>query len=144
MSEKLNRLYGKNDVKALFGDSPKTVTPFPMAGGRKDVHDVEHDKVKEVMLHPEKHQMVDFDPRTLTATQPEVTRAGVSHYMSGSKELYADKGNAGNQRSMVYSRTANNRTQHLILSGTHRATTALLQGEQFKAVHIEGGYGPAR
>lgn len=136
------RLYGSNDVDALFQGHPVTSAPFPLAGGRKRQKNFDEGRVRAVLEHPDQHEMTDIDPRTLHATQPQVTRAGVQHYMSNPHgPTYADQGNAGNDRPMVYARDDG---RNLLLSGHHRASTALLRGEQFKAVVVRGPWGPER
>lgn len=77
-----------------------------------------------------------FDPRHLHGTQPGITHGGVQHYMSGSQGLYADKDNPGNALPFVYVHkdTGVNR----LLSGHHRATSALLQGRPLVARYAVG------
>lgn len=134
-------IYGKRDINALFGDSPVTPTPWPAAGRRKDRLHYDKDRVTKALSSPETQTVASFDPRHLRSTQPSVTRAGVSHYLSGETTPYADKDNAGNKRPVVYSRDDG---QNIILSGHHRAAKALLQGKQFDAVQVSGPMGPKR
>jgi hypothetical protein len=130
-------LYGAGHVDALFNENPITSVPFPQAGRRKDRKDYDEDIVNEAVRG---QKTVKVDPRTLHATQPSVTRAGVQHYLSGATEPYADAHKAGNKTPVVYSREGRN----VLLSGTHRATAALLQGRQFDAILAEGPWGPPR
>lgn len=130
----------------MFNDHPTTTSPFPSAGRLKSHQDYDPNIVREALQHPEKHETVPMDPRTLRSTQPSVTREGVKHYMQGgdyerTKETFGDKGNPGNTRPVVYTRSDG---QNLLLSGHHRAAAALLQGQQFNALHLEGPYGPPR
>jgi len=77
-----------------------------------------------------------------------VTRSGVEHYMQGDYErtgqTYADAHQAGNRFPVIYNRhnEATGTTESLILSGHHRATKALLRGEQLRSIVVSGGYGP--
>jgi hypothetical protein len=130
-------VYGKGHVDALFQGNPITSAPFPQAGRRKDVKDYDENVVNEAVR---KQETVKVDPRILHATQPSVTRAGVQHYLSGATEPYADAHTAGNKTPVVYNRDG----RHIILSGTHRATAALLQGRQFDAILAEGSWGEPR
>jgi hypothetical protein len=143
---RLDQFWGAGDVDKMFGGSPMTVTPWPRAGGRKDVQDYDPERVRAVLLKPDEHELVDIDPRHLSATQPMITRAGVQHYMPGggyeiSGRTFADRDNPGNQYPMVYHRAGNDQ---LLLSGHHRAAAALLQGRQFKGFKVEGPWGPPR
>jgi hypothetical protein len=113
------------------------------------VRDYDQELVTKTLSAPP--QLRSFDPRTLSATQPSVTRAGVAHYMQGgeyerSGQTFADQGQAGNQYPFIYSRKecADCPETHMILAGHHRATSALLRGEQLHALHAEGGYGGPR
>ena len=133
-------LYGRGNLSAMFGDAPVTPAPWGRAGGLKNRKDYEEDKVRGVLMHPDRHEMVEMDPRELKATQPSITRAGVAHYLSNPDTVYKDAHNAGNKRPVVYER----RGVPLILSGHHRAASALLRGEQFKAVLVSGDYGAPR
>lgn len=138
---RLEKAYGSNDPKTLFGDAPMTSAPWPRAGRRKDKKDYDQEKVHHALLNPDQYPKQPLDPRTLHATQPNITRQGVSHYLEDSSgKTFADQGNIGNKTPMVYDREG---TQ-MILSGHHRAATALLRGEQFDAVVVKGGWGPAR
>ena len=80
----------------------------------------------------------EMDPRDLHATQPWVTQEGVSYY-SGSKyretgQTFKDMDQPTNRYPTVYT---DRRGRNLLLGGHHRATAALLRGEQFRAIHIE-------
>ena len=145
------------DIDKMFpeGGSEVQTTPWGQAGRRKDRQDFDPDLVRNAIQSPA-DDVTDIDPRHLLATQPSVTRGGVQHYMDDptwreTGETFADKGNPGNRIPVVYSRQNEFRTQdwqpeeeHLLLSGHHRAAAALLQGQQFPARHVRGGYGPER
>lgn len=144
LKPRYSRLYGSNDVNSLFGDSPKTPVPWDRAGRRRDRADFDQDRIKGVLMHPDRHEIVEMDPRELHATQPEVTRGGTSYYMGDEYQktgrTFADHADAANRVPLVYSREG----QNVLLTGHHRATAALLQGKQFNARQIEGPWGPQR
>lgn len=134
------QFYGKQDIDALFKGHPATVAPFRRAGGRKDRQNYDQSRVQATLRHPNP-PMESFNPRDLHITQGNVTRAGVQHYLSGAEGTYADSQQAGNKHPVVYKREDG---RNLLLSGTHRATAALLRGKQVRAVVVEGPWGPAR
>lgn len=141
-------LYGKGDPDALFDGHPVRPVPFPRASRRKDFQDYDSSLVESALKRQNsENDLVDVDPRTVHATQPSVTRQGVKHYMEhpdyhkAGAETFADKGNAGNRVPFVYDREDG---QRLLLSGHHRAVTALLNGKSFKARRVEGPWGPKR
>lgn len=149
-------LYGAKDIDALFPEGKEIASsPWAMAGRRKDRQDYDPDLVRRAIESPAE-DLADVDPRHLRATQPMVTRGGVDYYMNDRRwaetgRTFADQDNPGNAWPVVYRRhnefrTADWQPEHedLLLSGHHRATAALLQGKQFKARQVEGGYGPPR
>ena len=81
--------------------------------------------------------MREVDPRHLHSTQTNITLPGVNYYMGDeyrqTGRTFADMDKAGNRFPVVYTREGQNK----LLSGHHRATAALLRGEQFRAIHIE-------
>lgn len=150
-----SRLYGAKDLDALFPEGKEIAsTPWGMAGRRKDRQDYDPELVRQAISRPA-NDLVDVDPRHLRATQPMVTRGGVGYYLGDeynqTGRTFAEQGNPGNAFPVVYSRHNEFRQadwqpeyEHLLLSGHHRGTAALLQGKQFKARQITGGYGPPR
>jgi hypothetical protein len=134
-------LHGSKDIERLFpGQIPKAGTPWPSGGRRKGEPRWDQEAVTaELNREP---RTVDIDPRILSAGQPHVTRAGVEHYMSGKFEetgqTFADQHNVGNQFPFVVTkpRSAGGH-EHLIISGHHRATAALLQGRKLTTRWIE-------
>lgn len=141
-------LYGKGDVDALFDGHPVRPVPFPRASRRKQFQDYDKSLVESALrTKNSESDLVDVDPRTVSATQPSVTRQGVQHYMEhpdyhkAGAETFADNGNAGNRVPFVYDREDG---QRLLLSGHHRATSALLNGKTFKARQVKGPFGPHR
>ena len=138
-----DQFYGKG-LNSLFpeGGSEVTTIPFPAAGRRKDRDAYDKDLVHKTLANPVSTEQ--FDPRTLHATQPGVTRGGVAHYMDPSNQgLYANAHEAGNQHPVIYSRKdcVDCPETHMLLSGHHRATAALLQGRQLTGVRVQGGWG---
>lgn len=135
--------WGAGDPDRLFQGNPATGVPFPIAGRRKDVRDYDPGKVQAAISDP-KYPVSDVDPRELHATQPAVTRAGVSYYLGDeydhTGQTYGDQQQAGNRVPVVYDREGTK----MILSGHHRATAALLAGRQFRAKLVEGSWGPPR
>jgi hypothetical protein len=133
--EGVHKLYGQG-VEAAFHGAPKITTPWPSAGRTKTDPGYDPQRVQAALKDPSAH-MMEMDPRHLHANQPGVTRAGVDYY-SGSEyretgRTFADQQQAGNQYPIVYQRGGRNR----ILSGHHRATAALLRGEQFHGLFIQ-------
>ena len=124
------------------GSAGITTVPFPAAGRRKDRNPYDKDLVHKALSNETATEQ--FDPRTLHATQPSVTRSGVQHYMDPSNQgLYADQHEAGNKHPVIYSRKdcADCPETNMILSGHHRATAALLQGRQLTGIRVQGGWG---
>lgn len=136
LTERGERARGSGDLSTLF-NGPTGSTPWKPAGGRIDRFAYDTDRVKEFVRERPEPQEVDL--RYLHSMQDGVTRHGVRHYMEKPDELYADKHQAGNRVPVVYHREDDDR--HMILSGHHRATAALLQDRQFNAIVVPGGYG---
>ena len=92
-------------------------------------------------------ELVDIDPRVLTASQPAAIRAGVDYYLNGrvyedTGWTYADQHNPGNRIPIIYSRTDDHgRTVEIILSGHHRSMAALISARPLFARRVTGGYG---
>ena len=145
-----DRLYGSDDVDALFHGNPLASAPFTPAGRSTKKMDYDKDLVHDALVHPARHQLQAVDPRELRSTQPSVTRAGVQHYMNPDNpyektgETFAEQDNIGNRRPIVYDREDGERSCKLILSGHHRAAAALLHGKPLQAVVVRGGWGPKR
>lgn len=119
-------------------------TPFPAAGYLKrektgpGLQAYREAVRKTLQAPPELH---DVDPMTLRSTQPAVTRGGVQHYLSNRQweatgETYADQDNVGNKYPTVYRRSRDG--AHLLISGHHRATVALMRAEPVRARIVEG------
>jgi hypothetical protein len=130
-------IHGAGDAGVLFKGAPKTMTPWPSAGRTKsNPRGYDPDLVQKALSNPAPH-MSDVDPRDLHATQPWVTAEGVSHYMGDeyrkTGRTFADQHVESNRFPVVYS-DAQGRNK--LLSGHHRATAALLQGRQLRAIHV--------
>lgn len=141
---RVHELHGAGDVDAAFGEHGRVVAPWPRASRRKDRAPYDQEVVRQGLSQPA--QVEDIDPRFLHATQPHVTRQGVSYYMDDPRyeeqgRTFADPGNVGNAFPVVYDREDGYR---LLLSGHHRATAALLKGRGLKARRFEGPWGPER
>lgn len=133
----VHRAHGTGDVDAVFGGAPKTLTPWPQAGRTKaDPRGYDPARVEAAVRDPHPH-MREIDPRNLHSTQPWITREGVSHYMGDeykkTGQTFRDMDQAGNRFPVVYNRGGQNK----LLSGHHRATAALIRGEQFRGIYIE-------
>lgn len=128
--------YGRG-VDALFKGAPKIVAPFPRAGRRKDVTDYDPDIVGKAISEG---SLQEIDPRTLSVSQPQVTLEGVRHYAEDRPGNFADGHKYGNEHPVVYQREGTN----VLLSGTHRATAALVKGKPLKGIVTQGPWGPPR
>jgi len=89
--------------------------------------------------------LTDVDPRGVRATQPSVTRPGVSYYLTTRYQrtghTFADYHRVANRFPVVYQREDG---EQLIISGHHRAAVALLNGKQLAARLVAGPWGPPR
>lgn len=146
-----NAAYGANDISALFPeDGLRSTVPWPQAAKSKDFDGFNQRIVNKAVeqadpaLHP-------IDPRTLLATQPQITRSGVDYYLSGKYEetgkTFADATKGGNAAPTVYIRpnaVDPTKAEHVLLTGHHRAAAALLRGEPLQARIIEGPWGEVR
>ena len=133
--ETAHRLYGQG-VDPAFKGAPKIGTPWPKAGRLKTDPGYDPQLVHNALKDPSAH-MMEMDPRHLHSTQPWVTKPGVDYY-SGSEyretgRTFADQHQAANQYPIVYQRGGQNK----LLTGHHRATAALLHGEQFHGIFIQ-------
>ena len=133
----VHRAYGSKDPEQMFQGGPKTVSPWPSAGRTKsNPKGYNSALVEKALSNPAPH-MRDMDPRDMHATQPWITRAGVSHYMGDeyrrTGRTFADQDQVGNRFPVVYT---DSQGRNKILSGHHRATAAVLQGEQLRAINV--------
>jgi hypothetical protein len=130
-------------LRAVFRDHPTTPTPWGAAGYLKSEKTGPGLAAHRELIRKELEQppnLVDVDPRELHATQPSIIREATAHYLGAQwragGETFADKGNPGNRNPVVYRRARDG--AHLILSGHHRATAALMRGKPLKARLVEG------
>ena len=134
--ELAHRLHGAGELHPLFKHADRTTTPWPSAGRSKTGPAYDTERVSAALSNPSEH-MREMDPRDLHANQTWVTRAGTSYYMGDeyrkTGQTFADMNQAGNRFPVVYSHASG---VNRILSGHHRATAALLRGEQFRAINI--------
>lgn len=140
MTGRAHEFYGAGDVDALFKGNPTAGPPWAQAP-KSRTHRLDDPRlVHEALRNPDQHKTVSLDPRELYASQPHVIRAAAQHYMGGeyrqTGKTFADQGNVGNAQPVVFHNTDNGRL--IIRSGHHRALTALLRGEQFEPLLVEG------
>ena len=130
--EQVNKAYGSNDPDVLFQGRPQAGTPWPKAAKQKKGQTWNKDLIRETLSAPP--VLENVDPRALHATQPNIIRPHVRHYMGGEYEetgkTAADPDNVGNQYPVVYAHPSG---RWDILSGHHRAAAALLKGEALRA-----------
>ena len=142
-SSRVDRAWGGGDLGAVFGETPVSPTPWGWASRRRSHADYDTVLVRQLLAGPP--VLVDVDPRGLRATQPSVTRPGVSYYLTPRYErtgrTYADYDRASNRFPVVYRREDGER---LIISGHHRAAAALIQGKPLAARTVTGPWGPPR
>lgn len=130
---RLDRAHLAHDLDALFPDGASVTTvPWPATHPRLDP--VERQLLQDLLLSPPRaHQFEDLDPRDVTATQPGITRAGVSYYMEDhyrrSGRTYAGPLDIGNKFPVVRKRSG----QLILLGGHHRTAAALLLGRAVRA-----------
>ena len=130
-------LYGKGSWRAMFGDNPTTVTPWPSHRYGPAVRDKIRPEIDKVVSNPHPH-IQEVDPRILHSSQPGISRAGVAYYLHSPEyrqqgKTFADGDQAGNQVPVVLRRADG---RHVILSGHHRAAAALLRGEPLHAAIV--------
>jgi hypothetical protein len=141
----VRQLHGTKDIEGLFPprSAPTTTVPFPSGSRSKTEPRFNQEAVTAELNRPPR--TVDIDPRILSAGQPQVTRAGVEHYLGGTYEktgeTYEPGHNVGNQFPFVVTKRTSSPNQepheHLIISGHHRAAAALLKGEKLTTRWIE-------
>lgn len=147
---RLSALYGSGEegVEQLFPEGrPIGAPPHPKwevrskQGVRYNASDV------QTAIRRTPPELSDVDPRTLHSTQRGLTRPGVEHYMTdpsydATGATYADSEKIGNRYPVIYSRQeSSGATRNIILSGHHRATKALLRGENLRAIVVPGQEG---
>jgi hypothetical protein len=138
-----HKVYGQiNHVDEYFQGHATRPTPWREQSRSTKLQDYDHEAVKKVLR--EKPVLEDVDPRILKSSQPSITRAGVSHYLSDGDHAktgrtFADHGNVGNAHPVVY---VHDNGDHVLLSGHHRAAAALFEGRPLRARIVRGGRPP--
>ena len=131
-----NELWGAKSLDHLFpGGATTAPTPWPTARKTPILRSHNLPMVHDAMRNPDAH-FRDMDPRELHGTQDMLTRVGVSHYLQGSSGTFADQGNAGNEHPVVFHNEKYD--QNVLLTGHHRAASALLQGQNFRPIYVSG------
>lgn len=137
-------LWGR-DIGILFpdrgvGPAPTTVTPWPQASKtRQGLFD--RSAVAAALACPPPPAAID--PRLLWCSQPGLTWGGVDHYLrhdtyARTGTTWADQGEPGNLRPVVYVRHAHDGRRGIILSGHHRSAAALLAGRPVLGIVVDG------
>lgn len=126
----VQRLWGTGDLSAVFHQSAVKVTlPWPRAGRMPDGHLFDRPSLEAELAEPVP-AIALLDPRTLWASQPYVTRAGVEYYLGPrwfrTGETYADRHVAFNRLPVVERRGDGT---DVLLGGHHRSCAALLAGQ---------------
>jgi len=127
--ERIGRLWACDDLDAVFPEAvPKATLPWPRARriGRGQLHD-------KVQLAAEMAEALPcialLDPRTLWASQPYATRAGVEYYLGPTwfrtGLTYADQEQRFNRLPVVERRSDGT---DVLLGGHHRSCASLLLG----------------
>lgn len=146
--ETARSLHGRKSLDAMFpGQTPTAIVPFPSASQRKGKRLYNQEAVTAELNLPGRTRTVDIDPRILSGSQPGVTRAGVEYYTGGEYErsgrTFAEQHNVGNQFPFVVSKRrpvvheGGPSHEHVIISGHHRASAALLRGERLRTRWLE-------
>lgn len=140
MTGRAAEFFGVNDVDAVFKGNPLAGAPWAQAP-RSKTHRLDDPRlVQDAVANPDKYKTVSLDPRDLYAGQPQVVRAAAQHYMQNTYhqtgQTYENSRNPGNAQAVVFHDTVNDRK--IIRSGHHRALSALLRGEQFEPLLVEG------
>lgn len=140
-----SHLFGAG-IGGLQGVGPTAGMPFERARGSAAIGRAYDLDIARDAIRDKDFPVTEVDPRTLSSTQPSVTRDGVRFYMSDeykqSGETYADLNHragahsAGNKVPIVYH--TEDGKENVILSGHHRATAALLSGQMLKAKVVTG------
>lgn len=134
-------LFRGKSVDDVFKGGLTRPNPFPSPGRRKDLKDYDEQAVGDAIRTG---SPTPVDPSTLHSMQPGITAEGVRHYVDGRPGLFADGHQLANQHPVVYHRETEQGTTSILLSGTHRATAALMKGEPLHAIQVRGGYGGPR
>lgn len=132
---RLHRAHLAFDLDALFPDEAEvTVVPWERAAPLGRCTPGQRRAVSSLIgSRPGSGLFTDLDPRSLRASQPGLTRAGVAYYLGDeyrrSGRTYADQFDAANKYPVVHARGSD----LVLLTGHHRAAAALLLGEPLRA-----------
>jgi hypothetical protein len=143
------RLYFGSSLAAVFGEGGDVMLPWRSAGGLKHRDPYDHELVAAAIA-ARAGELVEIDPRILTASQPRAVRAGVHYYLNertyeDTGWTFADQDKSFNRTPIIYSRTdTHGRTVEIILSGHHRSMAALLSRRPLYARRVAGGFGRPR
>ena len=131
MSELLERLWGADDLDALFGAHSRVVAPWTRAGQSRTQQRFDRDALTALLAAPA--TLRDVDPRTLFANQPWIVREHVAYYRTGEWErtgrTSADQWVELNRYPVI---VEDHRGRSVILAGHHRSAAALLAGRPLR------------
>ena len=131
MSELLERLWGADDLDALFGAHSLVVAPWTRAGQNRKQQRFDRDALTALLAAPA--TLRDVDPRTLFANQPWIVREHVAYYRTGEWErtgrTSADQWVELNRYPVIVD---DHRGRSVILAGHHRSAAALLAGRPLR------------
>lgn len=118
---------------------PRLTTPVPWE--RADDYSVMRRLDPKVRGSWPQATMQDVDPRGLRASQRALQSGGVEHYFhgQGDEQLFDKTRGPSNLHPIVYRSTDPSYPHDIILSGHHRAASALLHGQQLRALVVQGG-----
>ena len=167
---RLDRLYGSDDVHALFGKG-KPYDPAVLAHHRKrdpdfqipPYHEFEvttptapppwneatrnasgnrYDAslVNRTIQIADMKDIAEFDPRYLHASQPKITSAGVRHYLQHGQSGPLYADQQQIGNQFPFVYIHQGTGEHRLIGGHHRATAALLKGEPLVARFAVGDY----
>lgn len=130
----VGRLWGSTDLAGVFPDAvAKATLPWPRAQRMPGGHLFDRPSLEAELAEP-LPAIALLDPRTLWASQPYVTRAGVEYYLGDhwfrTGETYADQHVPFNRLPVVERRADGN---DVLLGGHHRSCAALLTGQRVVA-----------
>lgn len=158
---RLHNAIRKNNPSALYGEGehalhalthtqdygaggveyhPRNTTPVPWPQAHP--HSIVRQLDPKVRGSWGSAPMEEVDPRSLHASQPSLTSTGLEHYF-GAKDfdqLHDTTRGASNLHPIVYHlERPRQEAMNVLLSGHHRAATALMRGNPLKALVVRGG-----
>lgn len=140
VSNQPEKLYGQiHHVDEYFQGNSTRPVPWKQASVKKTQHLYDKEGVSKALRDPE-HPLEEVDPRHLLASQPSVVRSAAQHYMDGEHhktgKTFENSENLGNKHPVIFH--DNDHGTMTILSGHHRAFTALAQGRPLMAKVVRG------